>query len=132
MFFTIALSTVLTALFLFFWGWLFAVLLKKSSVEHFGQVSRPEKEIKVWAIGLEKLAQGFLLTLIYRQLVPFVEVTWLNGLAFGALVGALLEVTYFFSMWVNFRVGLRGVLVNSLVGWARMTLAGILVSLLAK
>jgi hypothetical protein len=129
---SIVVPTVVTALFLFLWGWLFAVVVfAKSQAEHFEQISRPANQINVAAIGVEKLVQGLLLTLIYQQLRPWTDLGWLNGLLYGALVGALLEATYFFTFWINLRVPLVPMLTRTLAGWVRMVLAGGLIGWLS-
>ena len=129
---SIGVPAVVAALFLFLWGWLFAVVVfAKSQAKYFEQISRPASEINVAAIGVEKLVQGLLLTLVYQQLRPWADIGWLNGLLFGALVGALLEATYFFTFWINLRVPLVPMLTRTVAGWVRMVLAGGLIGWLS-
>lgn len=121
-------GSLVSALFLFLWGWLFAVVVfAKSQAQHFDAISRPGTEINVGAIAIEKVVQGFLLCLVYTQLRPWTDIGWLNGLVFGALIGALLEATYFFTTWINYKVPAGPVFSRAIAGWFRIVLAGALI-----
>src|SRR6476469_10935348 len=123
--FKLALSTLAVAVLLFASGAvIFAVLFKDYFGRELGHLFRPKKEFKLGGVILEKLVQGLLLSLLYRHMAPVSSTPLLNGLAFGALAGALMEATYLFTTWVNYRVRLAPVAVNASLGYVRMLVAG--------
>ena len=127
------ISTGAVALLLFVWGGVvFAALMKDYFAREFGHLFRPPKEFKLGGQLMENLVQGLLLSLLYRRALPFSPVPALDGLAFGALVGALLGATYVFSTWVNYRTRLQPVLVTAAFGYARMLVAGVLLGVILR
>src|SRR5580765_2269451 len=87
--FKLALATVSVAALLFTWGGVVFVLVLKNYIPRtLGHLFRPAADTKVGWIVVEKLAQSFVLVLLYRQMMP------VNPLVFGALTGALLQLTY--------------------------------------
>ncbi|MBX7101539.1 MAG: hypothetical protein K1X89_27745 [Myxococcaceae bacterium] len=126
------LTPVAVAVLMFIWGGVvFAVLMKNYFAKEFGHVFRPPEDFKMGGQVLENLIQGVLLTVIYRHFAHPFDSALVNGLFFGALVGALMQGSWVLSMWVNFRVRLPPVLVNGAFGYGRMLAVGALIGVMA-
>ena len=118
--FDIALATVSVAAVLFVWGGVVFVLVLKNYIPRtLGHVFRPAADAKVGWIVVEKLAQSFVLVLLYQHMMP------INPLVFGVLTGALLQLTYVFQTWINYKVDLAPVLVIAALDLPRSLVAGL-------
>ena len=127
------ISTFAVALLLFAWaGVVYGALMKNYFAREFGHLFRPPQEFKLGGQVMENLLQGLFLSLLYRRVIPFSLLPALNGLAFGALVGALLGATHLFSTWVNYRTSFLPVLVTAAFGYARMLAAGVLLGVILR
>ena len=98
----------------------FAVLLPKWFKANFGQITRDEKDIPLWAVALEKLLQSLGLVL---------AVLWTNQPIFVLIAIPLLLVTatYLFSTYANYRVNGKAVVVIAVLDALRLIIAMILV-----
>jgi hypothetical protein len=120
----IVYAILASGVWLFFSGALvFAVLLPKWFKANFGQITRDEKDIPLWAVALEKLLQSLGLVLI---------VLWTNQtiLVLTALPLLFITATYLFSTYANYRVNGRAVIVIALLDAIRLIVAIILVGLI--
>ena len=117
-------ATLASGIWLFLSGALvFAVLLPKWFKANFGQITRGEKDIPLWAVALEKLLQSLGLVL---------SVLWTNQpiLALIALPLLFITATYLFSTYANYRVNGRAVLIIALLDALRLIVAMVLVGLI--
>ena len=120
----IVYAILASGIWLFFSGALvFAVLLPKWFKANFGQITRGEKDIPLWAVALEKLLQSVGLVL---------AVLWTNQtiLVLTALPLLFITATYLLSTYANYRVNGRAVIVIALLDAIRLVIALVLVGLI--
>ena len=108
------LATIAAAAWLFLSGALvFAAWLPRWWAEHFGAIIRDPKSLPIWAVGLEKLAQGLGLTLL-------VEWTSRSAAQIVAIPLLLVSATYLLSTYANYRVEGRAVSVVAIIDAIRV------------
>ncbi len=108
------IATLATAAWLFISGAIvFAALLPNWFQVHFGAITRPVKELPLWAVAVEKILQGLGLTLL---------VLWTTMPAAKVSTVALLLVTgtYLFSTYANYRVAGKPVFIIALIDGLRI------------
>lgn len=111
-------------------GWLFisgavvfAGLLPRWFQQHFGEITRPPKELPLWAVAVEKALQGLGLAL----LVSWTSVPVANV---GVIALLLVTATYLFSTYANYRVKWTPVLVIAAIDALRIIVAIVLVGVI--
>ena len=116
-------ATLAAGAWLFFSGAvLFAGLLKQWWADNFGELTRDPKSLPIWAVVLEKLAQGLGLALL---------VYWTTGTAaqIVAIPLLLVSTTYLLSTYANYRVRGGPVVVIAALDAVRMIVATVIVAL---
>jgi len=124
------LSTIVVGIVLFLLGWLiYGILLVDYYKQYYGQISRVEADMKIWAYAVAYFAQAFFLYLIYSKGYsggsPFGE-----GFKFGIYISLFLGIPYVFFTWGGMPVKYQGVVVDGIIMIVMIMIASILTAII--
>lgn len=111
----LVISTIVAGIVLFLLGWLFYGLLFMNYLsEYYAHLQRGAGDMKMWAIAVSCLLQGFFLSYFYPKFQkggsPFGE-----GFKFGFWFGLFVSLPYMFSVWANMTVSYKAVIVDAVI-----------------
>jgi hypothetical protein len=123
------ISTIVVGIVLFLLGWiLYGMLFMDFLKTHFSHLQRSEADMKIWAIAVSSLLQGFFLSYLYPKFYrggsPFGE-----GFKFGITFGLFLALPYVFSMWAMMPVTYTAAIVDGMIYGVMIIIAGIVTGL---
>jgi hypothetical protein len=105
------ISTIAAFVLLFLFGWLLYGVLFVNHLSTMKHLWRPESDMKMWAVVVGNLLQGFFLSIIYMKTYkgenPFKE-----GIVYALLMSMLLSFPYVFYMWGTYQVRYPAVLAD--------------------
>lgn len=126
------ISTIVGAIIFFIFGWLIFWVLFAGQMTSLKLIMRSPEQMTVlrWAIlSLGMLSQAFLLSYFYKRTYkgesPFKE-----GFLYGFSTGLLLSVPYIFYIWSIFTVTYRTAIVDGIINFFIILIAGIVIGLI--
>jgi hypothetical protein len=126
----LVISTIVAGIVLFLLGWVFyGLLFMNYFTEYYSLVQRSAGDMKMWAIAVSCLLQGFFLSYFYPRMQkggsPFGE-----GFKFGFLFGLFESLPYMFSIWATMPVTYKAVVVDAIIMFVLTLIAGIIIGLI--
>jgi hypothetical protein len=123
------ISTIVTGIVLFLLGWvIYGFIFMDFFKTYYSHIQRSPEDMKIWAIGVSCLLQGFFFALLYPKFYkggsPFS-----SGFKFGFYLGLFVGIPYIFSMWASMPITYKAVLVDAALLIIMMIIAGIITGL---
>ncbi|RPI17636.1 MAG: hypothetical protein EHM58_08620 [Ignavibacteriae bacterium] len=123
------ISTIVAGIVLFILGWVFyGMLFMDYFSTHYAKMQRSPEDMKMWAIALSCLLQGFFLSFIYPRMYKSGSPVG-NGLKYGIIIGLFMSLPYMFSSWATMPITYRVVIVDAAILFVMIFIACIAVAL---
>jgi hypothetical protein len=123
------ISTIVTGIVLFLLGWvLYGFIFMDFFKVYYSHLQRSPGDMKIWAIGVSCLLQGFFLAFLYPKFYKSGS-GFSAGLKFGFYIGLFVGIPYIFSMWATMPITYKAVLVDAAILIVMMIIAGIITGL---
>jgi len=122
------ISTILSAIILFILSWLsYGVIMAKYLNQFIGM--RTADDMRMWAIIVGTVLQGFFLSWIYSKVYKGVSPVK-EGFLYGLLLSILVYVPYIFFYWGSYPVHYSLVIADGALMGIRITIAAIVIALI--
>jgi hypothetical protein len=123
------ISTIVTGIVLFLLSWvLYGFIFMDFFKTYYSHIQRSPEDMKLWAIGVSCLLQGFFFAFLYPKFYKSGS-GFSAGLKFGFYLGLFFGIPYIFSMWATMPITYKAVLVDAGLLIFMMIIAGIITGL---
>lgn len=123
------ISTIVTGIVLFLLGWVvYGFIFMDFFKTYYSHIQRSPQDMKIWAIGVSCLLQGFFFAFLYPKFYKSGG-SFSGGFKFGFYLGLFVGFPYVFSMWASMPVTYKAVLVDAALLIVMYVIAGIITGL---